>query len=68
MLVGKAIQGMKIVKQFFPEAKMMDGDLPTKPVLAALGELADVKDATAKDVVRVFDSYGLGVYNGVQIR
>lgn len=68
MLVGKAIQGMKTVKKFFPEAKMMDEKLPSKGVLEALASLADVQDATAQDVRAVFDSHGIGVWDGIQIR
>lgn len=67
MLAGKVIQGLKVVKTFFPEAKL-GTELPRKGVSDALTELSDVESPTVKDVVRVFDAHMVGVYGGTEIR
>lgn len=67
MLVGKVLQGLKVVKTFFPEAKL-GTELPSKGVSDALTALSEVENPTNKDVMRVFDAHMVGVYGGTEIR
>lgn len=67
MLAGKVIAGLKIVKQFFPEAKL-GTELPSKGVTDALSALVDIEGPTSHDVVKVFDAHYVGVWGGTEIR
>ena len=67
MLAGKVIAGLKVVKQFFPEA-VLGTEKPSPAVLNALSDLQEVENASARDVVRIFDSHSIGVWGGVQIK
>ena len=68
MLSGKMIAGLKVVKQFFPEANVSDHNAAYKGVRTALEELGGMEGATSRDVVRVFDSHSIGVWGGTEIR
>ena len=67
MLAGKMIQGLKVLKTFFPEAKL-GTELPRKGVSDALTALSEVENPTSRDVVRIFDEHMVGVYGGTEIR
>lgn len=68
MLSGKQLNGLKTVRQFFPEATLSDINAGYKGVRAALDELGERESSSAHDVVRIFDSHSVGVYGGVEIR
>ena len=68
MLSGAQLNGLKVVRKFFPEATLSDINAAYKGVRAALDELGGMENPSARDVVRVFDSHSIGVHGGVEIR
>ncbi len=53
------LDGMKLVRQFFPEAKL--GVDPSDRVVKAVREVARLDDPGIREILATFDKYGVSV-------